>query len=119
MGDVLEIRVIEKIDFDDFEECIAKDYRHYVKLKSREEPYEVSAFTYREVLKWIAEVNAATKELAPCHVCGQVPEIDDWYGKYAVKHKCPDSSGVDIGTRYFVMKMYAIKAWNEWNRRAS
>ena len=117
MSDKLKIRVIKEVDFSDLEEAI-DDGRKYVKLKSRDEPYEVDEDTYRRVLAWIVEVNAKREEPTPCHVCGQVPEIDDWYGKHAVKHKCPDSSGVDISTGYFCMKMYAIKAWNEWNRRA-
>lgn len=118
MGDKLKIRVIEEIDFDDYEGCVAKDREYYVKLRSREVPYRVDEGTYSRVLGWADELKAATEELATCHVCGQVPEIDNWYGKHAVKHKCPDSSGVDISTGYFCMKMYAIKAWNEWNRRA-
>lgn len=63
MGDFLVIRVIEKIDFDDLEECIAKDYRHYVKLKSREEPCEVDGDTYDRVLAWIAEENACRRAI--------------------------------------------------------
>ena len=118
MSDRLKIRVIKEIDFEDYEECIAKDREYYVKLRSRGVPYRVDEGTYKRVLGWADALRAATEELAACHVCGQVPEIEDWCGKYAVKHRCQDSSGVVISTGYFCTRMYAIKAWNEWNRRA-
>lgn len=70
MDDKLKICVIKEIDFDDFEECIAKDYMHYVKLKSCDEPYEVDEDTYERVLAWTAEMNAKREELKPCPFCG-------------------------------------------------
>ena len=109
MCDKLKICVIKEIDFDDFEECIAKDYRHYVKLKSREEPYEVSDFTYREMLKWIAKVNAKRKEPKSCPFCGGTAHAYKnnfwWVACERANHGC-----VTMGA--FLSEEEAITAWN-------
>lgn len=67
---IMVIPALMEIDFDDLERCIEKDYRYYVKLKSRDEPYEVDENTYERVLAWIAEMNAKREELKPCPFCG-------------------------------------------------
>lgn len=109
MGDFLDIRVIEKIDFEDLEECIAKDYRHYVKLKSRDEPYEVTEDTYERVLAWIAEVNAERDGLKRCPFCGGTAHTYKnnfwWVACERANHGC-----VTMGA--FLSKEGAINAWN-------
>lgn len=109
MDDVLEIRVIEKIDFEDFEECIAKDYRHYVKLKSREEPYEVTKNTYERILAWVADMNAKRYELKPCPFCGGTAHAYKnnfwWVACERANHGC-----VTMGA--FLSEEEAITAWN-------
>lgn len=85
MGDKLKICVIKEIDFSDLEEALDNG-RKYVKLKSRDEPYEVDEDTYDRVLAWISEMNAKRKGLKPCPFCGSTASIEvrllehpDWW----------------------------------------
>jgi len=127
MSDKLKIHVIKEIDFDDFEEAI-DDGRKYVKLKSRDEPYEVDGDTYERALVWIAEVNAKQEELKSCPFCGgeahlyedNSSELNET--RYNVWHECEGFEGDRYGyghslhpwfeTPWYLDKATAIAAWN-------
>lgn len=109
MSYTIRMNAIVEVDLDDFEECIAKDYRHYVKLRSREEPYEVSEYTYERVLAWIAEANAESNELKPCPFCGGEAHTYRnnfwWVACERANHGC-----VTMGA--FLSEEEAVAAWN-------
>jgi len=105
----IRMTAIVEADPDDVEECIAKDYRHYVKLRSREEPFEVTKNTYERALALIAEANAKRDELKRCPFCGGEAHAYMnnfwWVACEKANHGC-----VTMGA--FLSKKEAIDAWN-------
>lgn len=105
----IRMTAIVEADLDDVEECIAKDYRYYVKLRSREEPFEATKNTYERVLTLIAEANANRDELKRCPFCGGEAHTYRnnfwWVACERANHGC-----VTMGA--FLSEEEAVAAWN-------
>jgi len=121
MRERLKIQVFTEIDFSDFERAI-DDGRKYVKLKSRDEPYEVDEDTYKNVLKLIEDMNVRHDKLKPCPWCGSKSArlgydkiFDEWFrycpnccARGPVFHQCHRSDA----TSKAEAEAETIAAWN-------
>ena len=106
----IRMNAIVDVDLDDVEECIAKDYKHYVKLRSSEEPYEVSEYTYEKVLAWIAEANAKREGPKTCPFCGGEAHTSYRNNFWWVACERHDHGCVTMGA--FLSEEEAVAAWN-------
>lgn len=116
MSHTVRMQAFVQVDLEDIEECIAKEYRHYVKLKSREEPYEVDEDTYERVLAWIAEMNAKREEPKPCPFCGAEASIVKNRRTYYIG--CTNSDCLVWANTQICWYATEEEAIAAWNRRA-